>query len=65
MPDMPGVLANPAGRREFTHACYVRGRYACPVRVIAIGMIDFLLAVYILSNRADLMLDTHAKMSKN
>ena len=64
MPDMPSVLANPAGRLEFTHVCFFQGRYECPVRVIAIGMIYFLLVAHIMSNRADLILDAHAKMSK-
>ena len=47
MPDMLCVLPYRAVGRELADARDVQDRHTCPVRGVAVGVVDFLLAVYI------------------
>ena len=47
MPDVLGVLPDRAVGRKLAHARDIQDRHARPVRGVAVGVIDFLLAVHI------------------
>ena len=45
MPDMLGILPDSSVGREFTHARDIQDRHACPVRGVAVSVIDLVLAI--------------------